>query len=241
MAYIASHRTFLREDQMSVLDPHSLEIRLGYKFRDPKLLRVALTHASFVENRLHSNERMEFLGDRVLGLIIAEMLCKEFRSEGEGQLGYRFTALARREALSHIALKINLGPHIFLSDGERYTGGATKPSVLANTCEAIIGALYLDGGLNAAQVFVARYWEPLLKDDTEPRKDPKTALQEWAQASGKSLPSYSVIQCDGPDHAPIFTVEVIIDDELPARGRGSSKRTAEQSAAATILQLLSPN
>jgi ribonuclease III len=212
-----------------------LETRLGHTFTTPAWLLQALTHASATEKRVESNERLEFLGDRVLGLVIAEMLLEKFTDEQEGDLGYRFTALARREALARVALDIELGAFINLSDGERDTGGAEKAGVLANTCEAVIAALYLDGGLEVAARFIKRYWEPLLEEDLNPRKDPKTVLQEWAQAAGKVLPKYKIIQRVGPDHAPSFTVEVTVQDEPSVQGQGAAKRAAEQAAAEKML------
>lgn len=214
---------------------HPLEPVLGHQFTRPGRLTQALTHASGVERRIESNERLEFLGDRVLGLVIAGMLFDGFADEEEGDLGYRFTALARREALARVAREIGLGAHIRLSEGERDTGGADKDGVLANACEAVIAALYLDGGLEVAARFIERYWAPLLEEDLSPRKDPKTVLQEWAQAAGKALPQYKVVHREGPDHAPLFTVAVTLDGEPAANGRGNAKRAAEQAAAEAML------
>ena len=215
-----------------------LEERLGHVFNHPNWLRQALVHVSFTNNHIESNERLEFLGDRVLGLVIAEMLFQQFTEEEEGDLAYRFTALARRETLVRVARKIELGQYIELSNGERDTGGAEKDSVLANTCEAVIAALYLDGGYAAATKFIEHYWAPFLKEEPKPPKDPKTTLQEWAQATDKSLPIYSVTNRLGPDHAPWFTVEVEISGELTRRGQGANKRAAEQAAAEALLAYL---
>jgi ribonuclease-3 len=215
-----------------------LEARLGYNFRQPERLAQALTHSSAAERRVESNERMEFLGDRVLGLVVAEMLLETFADEEEGDLGYRFTALARREALARVARDIDLGGYIRLSEGERDTGGAEKDGVLANACEAVIAALYQDGGLDPAAAFIRAYWRPMLEEDPNPRKDPKTALQEWAQAAGRPLPQYRVISREGPDHAPEFTVEVSLAGEDAVTGTGAAKRAAEQAAAETLLARL---
>ena len=220
-------------------DLSRLEDRLGHRFHNPALLRHALTHASTTTNRLQSNERLEFLGDRVLGLIIADILTDNFPDESEGDLGYRFTALARRETLACVAQKIELGVNIAMSDGERVSGGAAKDSVLANACEAVIAALYQDGGLATAKQFVERYWTPLLTEDHHPHKDPKTALQEWAQANGYSLPQYRTVNRSGPDHQPIFHVEVRIGDNESGTGIGASKRAAEQVAAKQLLDAVS--
>jgi len=223
---------------MSAPERRDLEAVLGHSFQKPERLDKALTHASAVEDRVQSNERLEFLGDRVLGLAIAETLYKRFGGEVEGDLGYRFTNLVRREALARVAREIGLGDHIRLSEGERDTGGAEKDGVLANACEAVIAALYLDGGFEAASAFIGRYWAELLDEAPEPTKDAKTSLQEWAQAQGKPLPSYTVIDRDGPDHAPVFTVEVSLPGASAVTGTGNNKRAAEQAAAEALLNFL---
>ncbi len=223
---------------MSRGDTAALEERLGQRFRNPGLLRQALTHASMTSERIESNERLEFLGDRVLGLVVADMLYGEFPDEPEGDLGYRFTALARRESLARVALEIALGDHLVMSDGERETGGASKDGLLSNACEAVIAALYLDGGLAAADQFIRRYWTPLLAEDTAPRKDAKTALQEWAQANGYPLPQYEIINQTGPDHLPVFRVQAHVGLQTPETGEGASKRAAEQAAAERLLTAL---
>ena len=233
MGLDTSHRTLLRENRMI-----QLEERLGHVFNRPNGLRQALVHVSSTNNHIESNERLEFLGDRILGLVIAEMLFQQFAEEEEGDLAYRFTALTRRETLVRVARKIELGQYIELSNGERETGGADKDRVLANTCEAVIAALYLDGGYTAATNFIKHYWAPFLKEEPKPPKDPKTTLQEWAQAANKSLPVYSVTNRLGPDHAPWFTVEVEISGELSRRGHGANKRAAEQAAAGALLAYL---
>ena len=198
----------------------------------------ALTHASTTSERIQSNERLEFLGDRVLGLVVADMLYAHFPDESEGDLGYRFTALARRESLARVAQEIDLGDHIAMSDGERETGGANKDGLLANTCEAVIAALYLDAGLDVADAFIRRYWSPLLAEDIQPRKDAKTALQEWAQANGHPLPRYTVVTQSGPDHQPVFEVQVQVGNTPAETGEGTSKRAAEQAAAGQLLAVL---
>lgn len=223
----------------SAADAAELEHRLGHQFNDPGLLRHALTHASATQDRIQSNERLEFLGDRVLGLVIAEMLLKSYPDEEEGDLGYRFSALARRESLARVAEAIGLAQHISMSTGEREVGG-DKDSVAANACEAVIGALYLDGGLEAAARFISEHWRPSMEEDLSPPKDSKTALQEWAQAQGLHLPSYKTVGREGPDHAPVFTISVTLKDQPPQSGTGTSKREAEQAAAAALLSRLEP-
>jgi len=222
----------------SATDPAGLEHRLGHQFTDPGLLKRALTHASATPERIQSNERLEFLGDRVLGLVIAEMLCAAFPGEEEGDLGYRFSALARRESLARVADDIDLAQYIEMSTSEREMGGADKDSVAANTCEAVIGALYLDGGLDAAAHFISEHWRPLMDEDPNPPKDAKTVLQEWAQGEGLPLPSYHVAGREGPDHAPVFTISVTVEGRPPEKGTGASKREAEQAAAEALLSRL---
>mgnify|MGYP002629754854 CR=1 FL=1 len=216
----------------------ALQDILGYRFARPELLRQALIHSSSTSDRLDSNERLEFLGDRVLGLHVATMLYAKFPNEEEGPLGYRFSALVRRESLARVARSIGLGAFIALSPGEREAGGANKDGLLSDTCEAIIAAIYLDGGFDAAQPLIERYWTPLLDEDLSPPKDPKTALQEWAQARGHGLPEYETMGSEGPDHAPVFTVRVRVGivGGPEQSASGASKRAAEQAAAAALLK-----
>ncbi len=215
-----------------------LVVRLGYDFQDPALLERALTHPSAASRTRKSNQRMEFLGDRMLGLALARMLYDGFEDEAEGQLGYRFTALAQRAALARVAAEVDLAPHIVMSTGEADSGGRDNPGILADTLEAVIAAIYLDGGPAPAEAFVQRFWTPLMAEELEPPKDAKTILQEWAQARGLALPVYTITFRDGPDHAPVFTIEAAIDGYPPATGQGASKRAAEQAAAEAVLELL---
>lgn len=213
----------------------ALQDILGYAFARPELLRQALIHSSGPGNRLESNERLEFLGDRVLGLHVATMLLAKFPDEEEGALGYRFSALVRRESLARVARSIGLGDYISMSAGERDGGGPEKDGLLADTCEAVIAAIYLDRGFDAVRPLVERYWTPLLDEDLAPPKDAKTALQEWAQGRGHGLPEYQTTGCEGPDHAPIFSVRVGIAGGPEQSASGASKRAAEQAAAAALL------
>lgn len=215
--------------------PGSLDKTLGHDFSRPELLQQALTHSSAVRDRAVSNQRLEFLGDRVLGLTIARLLFERFPDEEEGKLSRRHTALVRREALARVALQVGIDAHIVMSPSEEKGGGGTNPNLLADTCEAVICALYLDGGLEAAEKFILRHWTPLMDEDPRPPKDPKTELQEWAQARNLSLPSYRLTERQGTDHAPIFIVQVHIDGLDPAQGSGSSKRAAEQEAAGAMV------
>lgn len=212
-----------------------LEAAFGHRFNDPSLLDLALTHRSAMFAGGRSNERLEFLGDRVLGLVVADMLCRRFPEEDEGALARRFAVLVGRDALSRVATDLDLGTYLILSSGEEDSGGRDNPALLANACEAAIAALYRDGGLAPAARFIEARWTPLLAADLEPPKDPKTALQEWVQARGLPLPEYREIDRTGPPHAPVFTIEVSIPGHQSAQAAGASKRIAERNAAADML------
>jgi ribonuclease-3 len=221
--------------------PAPLADALGHRFERSELLTEALTHPSARTRRgaaKRGYERLEFLGDRVLGLIIAELLWRRFPDEAEGALTRRHTSLVRRETLTSIAKEIGLGAHIVLSAGEEAAGARANPSVLADVCEAVIAALYLDGGLSTARAFVERWWEQRLTKLGAPPRDPKTALQEWAQARGRSLPVYRTVAAEGPAHRRTFTVTVSVQGLPPATASGSSKRAAEAAAAAAALAAL---
>ena len=218
--------------------PEALELKLGYRFKDSALLEQALTHSSMSGaggDRLSSNERLEFFGDRVLGLVIAHLLFQRFPDEHEGDLARRHAALVRKEALARVAIETDLGDCVRMSRGEDDAGGRRNPGLLADACEAVIGAIYLDGGLEAAADFVHGYWRVLVDEDTTPPKDAKTMLQEWAQGRGLALPQYRETARKGPAHAPIFSVEVAVSGIAPVIGVGPSKRAAEQAAAELAL------
>ncbi len=211
---------------------------LGHDFARPELLEQALTHRSASPGRGVESlgyERLEFLGDRVLGLIVAELLLARYPEEDEGRIARRYAALVRRESLVRVAGEIDLGRHLRLSPGEAGAGGRESPALLADACEAVIAALYLDGGLAAARAFVERHWAPLMEEAAAPPSDAKTALQEWAQARRRPLPEYRILEEHGPAHAPEFLVEARVEGLPPATGRGRSKRAAEQAAAAAVL------
>ena len=216
----------------------SLVAALGHRFADPRLLEQAVTHASLPGGGARSGdyERLEFLGDRVLGLVVAELLYRRFPGEAEGSLAKRFAALVSGECLARVAASIGLGRHLRLSRGEEETGGRANTGLLADCCEAVIGALYLDGGLPAAAAFIARYWEGPIEADLAPPQDPRTALQEWAQARGLPLPAYETVQEEGPPHDPTFIVRVAVEGFPPADGSARSKRAAATAAAAALLQ-----
>jgi ribonuclease-3 len=213
---------------------------LGYHFHEPKLLEQALTHPSLQPGSAGRGpyERLEFLGDRVLGLVVAEMLYNRFPGENEGALARRHAALVRRESLARIAQQINLGPALSLSRSEEETGGRNNMGTLADACEAVLGAMYADGGLAPVAALINRLWTPLMAEMAAPPKDAKTALQEWAQARALGLPTYSTLAVDGPPHNPDFLIGVEIEGTAKASGRGPSKRAAEQAAAANLLEQL---
>jgi ribonuclease-3 len=217
----------------------ALERLVGHSFREPALLQQAVTHASLLARRADragtGYERLEFLGDRVLGLLVAEVLFRDFPAEDEGALARRFAALVSREGLARVAGKLGLGAFLRLGPGERDGGGRDNPALLADACEAVIGALYLDGGLEAARRFVEPNWRPLVAEELRPPQDAKTALQEWAQARGLPPPDYLDLGREGPDHAPLFSVEARLADGRSAVGRAASKRAAQQAAAEALL------
>ena len=219
----------------------TLQAAIGYTFKDTGLLRHALVHSSATAVRLKSNERMEFLGDRVLGLVLAEMLLEAYPDEEEGEISYRFTALAQRDALANVAEAIGVADHLTLSNGEHLTGGRENPGVLADATEAIICAIYRDGGLDAARDFIHAHWTAMMREKRRPPKDPKTTLQEWAQGLGLGLPNYRVTGQDGPDHHTLFQVEVKVQGQGSAAGEGSNKRAAEQAAAEAMLATIEKN
>ena len=215
---------------------HPLAARIGYNFRDESLLSLALTHPSL--GKTTSNQRLEFLGDAVLGLVVGEMLYTMFPVEQEGELARRQAALVRGETLTLIAEELALGESLTLSSSEASSGGRKSSSNLEDALEALIGAIYLDGGLEAAKSFILPRWQERARMVASPPKDAKTALQEWAQARSLPVPSYKVLQQTGPAHAPDFTVEVLVNGYSPQQASANSKRAAEQLAAGKLLAVL---
>ena len=217
----------------------ALERRLGLVFSDQALLDRALTHSSVGDGskRVSDNERLEFVGDRVLGLLAAERLAELYPKSDEGDLAPRLNALVSRKACAVVARNLDLGAALRLSPAETKAGGRDKDSILAGACEALMAALYQEGGLAAARTFFLAQWADQIQDLGLPRpQDPKTALQEWAQGKGKPLPAYAVVQRTGPDHAPLFTVEAQVQGLEPARAQGRSRQDAEKAAAQALLQ-----
>lgn len=217
----------------------ALEARIGHAFADRQPFLAALSHPSAAQSRGFSEyERLEFLGDRVLSLVIADELLRRYPREPEGAIAKRHTALVRREALASVALSIGVGPALTLSPGEHASGGRDNPALLADAMEALIAAVYRDGGLEAARGLIEREWADLLDGSKKPPEDAKTALQEWAQARGLPLPHYAVVGQSGPAHDPRFEVSVAVDGADPATAEGSSKRAAEKAAARLLLNRL---
>ena len=224
-------------------DPRTAELerRIGHRFDKAGLLREALTHSSAARpgrRAPRSYERLEFLGDRVLGLMIADLLMRRFPEEGEGALSRRHAALVRKETLAEIAAGLSLGEWLVVGRSEEDAGGRANPATLADALEALIGALHLDGGFDVAAGFIERHWRECLDAMVEPPRDAKTTLQEWAQGRGLPLPDYRVVASSGPAHAPSFEVEVALPGLPPVRAAGRSKRAAERSAAERLLTRL---
>lgn len=224
---------------------------LGHVFARPELLREALTHRSAALGRKHvrgrktpkstgggSNERLEFIGDRVLGLVMAEWVAERFPNEQEGALGPRHAHLVSREAVAAVAERIGLTGVLTLGANEALAGVGRLTTVLADALEAGLGALYLDGGLAAAQRFIRDAWEPMMQSQVKPPKDPKTALQEVVLARDDKLPAYRVVSRQGPSHAPHFVIEVSARGKT-GTGEGGTKRMAERQAATDLLAKLS--
>ena len=217
---------------------------LGHRFAQPGLLKEALTHRSAMHGQrgvpkgTGSNERLEFIGDRVLGLLVAEWLGERFPGEQEGALGRRLALLVSQPVLADIAEQAGLNAVLTVAPGESRAGVRKRATVLADAMEAVIGALYLDGGLEAARLFVRRSFAPAMDGQPQPPKDAKTALQEWAQGRGLPLPNYVMVSRDGPPHAPDFTISVTVAGQT-ATGRAGNKRAAEMAAAEDLIGKLS--
>ncbi len=218
-----------------------LQEQLGHNFANPELLERALTHPSVSADPGHQGgdyERLEFLGDRVLGLVIAEMLFTKFPLEAEGLLARRLAKLVAKETLASVAADLDLGSVMRLAMGDDEKDGRTNPGLLSDACEAVIAALYLDGGLPVAKRFIVDGWTKRVEEDREPPLEAKTELQEWAQGHGLPLPSYSEIDREGPPHDPVFTISVEVEGQPTKSGKGRSKRIAEQDAAAQLLAVV---
>ena len=213
-----------------------VEEKLGYRFRDPQLLHLALTHPSMGPV---NNQRLEFFGDAVLEYIVSDRLYREHTAEQEGSLTHRRQLLVCEDMLCGIARTMELGPALIMDAGEEKDGGRENPSVLCDAVEAVLAAVCLDGGLDEARAVVERFWPPF-DSDLLPAKDPKSRLQECLQAIGKPTPVYALADRTGPDHAPTFTVQVLLGGRPLAMASGRSKKQAEQAAAQVALKLFEP-
>jgi ribonuclease-3 len=220
-------------------DRSALEERIGYQFADKALLERALTHISALsggpQNRVASYQRLEFLGDHVLGLVISEMLFRAFGKANEGELSRRLADLVRKDACADVARAMDLGPELKLGNSESQAGGRKRATILADVCEALLGAVFVDGGYQAAAQVIETFWQPRMMRPVRSLRDPKTMLQEWAQARGLPTPTYREVSRTGPHHDPKFRVAVTLPERPAAEGTGSSKRAAEQAAAAAML------
>ncbi|MBV1798828.1 ribonuclease III [Siccirubricoccus sp. G192] len=222
-----------RAEEVPPPDLEAFAERVGHRFARPELLRQALTHRSAADPRrdqLDSNERLEFIGDRVLGLLMAEWLAERFPEEREGELGRRLSALVAWDSLAKVAEALDIGAVLLVPAGENRAGLTTRQNVLADALEALLGALYLDGGLDAARILVRREWEAMVGADLRPPKPAKSRLQEWMLGRGLGLPEYQLVSAAGPSHLPLFVVSVSVAGR-EAEGMGASKRAAEEMAA----------
>jgi ribonuclease-3 len=209
--------------------------RTGHVFRDIRLLETALTHASVAKARTN-NERLEFLGDRVLGLIVADLLLRRFPDAPEGEIAPRFNALVDARACAEIGTGIDLADFVRADAALKARTRGSGGNYLADAVEALIAALYLDGGLDAARAFVLRYWEPRLGMVIAKPANPKSELQEWLAGRGEARPEYAIDAREGPDHQPTFTVSVRVEGFAPSSGTGGSRRAAEEAAASAFLR-----
>lgn len=210
-------------------------VRIGYSFAKPELLVRSMTHPSMSSPHRDNNQRLEFLGDRVLGLVMAEALFRADMGAAEGVLAPRFNALVRKETCADVAREVELGSVLRLGRSEMKSGGRRKQALLGDAMEALIAAVYLDGGFEAARQVVLRLWGDRIHTVEEDARDPKTALQEWAQARGETPPIYREVARTGPDHQPIFTIEVQLASGPSEQASAGSKRQAEQAAAKSLL------
>ena len=212
--------------------------RIGYEFKQPELLLRAVTHSSKSSPTREDNQRLEFLGDRVLGLVMSEALLERDKGASEGQLAPRFNALVRKEACADVAKDIDLGAVLKLGRSEQMSGGRRKLALLGDAMEAVIAAVYLDADFETAKAMVLRLWGSRVDSVDADARDPKTALQEWAQARKQTPPSYTEVSRSGPDHAPVFTISVTLQSGESEQATAASKRLAQQAAAKTLLERL---
>lgn len=213
--------------------------RIGHQFKEPALLIEALTHPSLSSPTRPDNQRLEFLGDRVLGLVMAEALLLADKDAAEGVLAPRFNSLVRKETCADVAVSVGLGDVLKLGRSETMSGGRRKQALLGDGMEAVIAAVYLDAGFDAAQGLILRLWGDRVDAAKADARDAKTTLQEWAQARNQHPPKYTEISRSGPDHAPVFTIQAKLESGEASEASASSKRQAEQAAAAALLEKVS--
>lgn len=216
----------------------ALEARIGHRFARPDLLVRAVTHSSMSSPTRADNQRLEFLGDRVLGMVMAEALLARDKTASEGQLAPRFNALVRKETCADVAREIDLGAALKLGRSEMMSGGRRKLALLGDAMEAVIAAVYKDAGFDVARDMILRLWGERVDSVDSDARDPKTALQEWAQGRGLKPPAYVLLTRSGPDHAPVFTIAARLENGTEAQARDNSKRKAEQAAAKALLERL---
>jgi ribonuclease-3 len=226
-------------DKAATAEHAAIEARIGHKFADPSLLTTAITHVSALKpqrKRGDSYQRLEFLGDHVLGLIVSDMLYRAFPNADEGEMSKRLADLVRKESCADVAKSLGLTDDIKLGAVGAGAGARLRKSVLGDICEAVIGAIFLDGGYGAASSFVERNWTERMRKPRQPLRDPKTVLQEWAQGKGLPTPVYREVERSGPHHDPQFRVAVDLPGLAPAEGVGGSKRAAEKVAASVMIE-----
>jgi ribonuclease-3 len=215
-----------------MIDTDTLQKKIGYVFQDQNLLLASLTHSS-IRFKGKDFERLEFLGDRVLELVVSEILYQYFPKEREGDLARRLAALVCREACEKVSQLLELSNYVIAIGADL----GPRTGILSDAVESLLGAMYLDGGLPPCHKFIEKYWEGLRDESLRPPKDPKTALQEWAQSHTKTIPLYELLSSTGPDHSPTFEVKVSVL-ESSTQGKGPSKRHAEQEAAQKFLEII---
>lgn len=223
----------------------SLEHILGHEFKNKSLLKQALTHPSIAQKsnyvKLPDYERLEFLGDTVLSLIVTEMLLDKFKNDDEGMLAKKRATLICGSTLSKVAINLQFDKYLIMSDGEEKSGGKTNPRILENAMEAVIGAMYLDSGLEVCKRFIVEHWQENVADASNAPVDPKAHLQEWAQQHAKPIPNYKITEREGPAHKPIFTIEVNVDGMPVFTAQGGSRKIAEKLAAQQLITYIEQN
>ena len=210
-----------------------LEQRIGYRFKNITYMEQALTHSS--KSGSNNNERIEFLGDRVLNLVMAHALFEQFPNENEGTLAKKHSSLVQGKMLAAVGHTLNIGDFMVMSDAERQSGGGDNENMVSDAMEALLGAVYLDGGLEPARIIIIKLWDKYILSPMEDHVDSKTELQEWVQARGLPLPEYDIVGRTGPDHAPVFEIEVKVEGFAPVTAVGSSRRQAEKEAARKMM------